>query len=47
MGTDAENEYKKCPELKKDEVLKLMDWCKRQPHLPNLNGIYLFHTLLI
>lgn len=39
---DIENEYKKFPELKKDEVSKLMDWCKRQPHLPDLTGILNF-----
>lgn len=38
MVADIENEYKKFPELKKEEVLKLMEWCKRQPHLPNLTG---------
>lgn len=42
MVADIENEYKKFPELKKDEVLKLMEWCKLQPHLPNLNGT-IFH----
>lgn len=35
---DIDKEYKKFQELKKDDVLYLMDWCKQQPHLPDLNG---------
>lgn len=47
MVADIENEYKKFPELKKDEVLKLMEWCKRQPHLPTLTELEIiiyFHS---
>lgn len=33
-----EDQYKKCAELKKEDVDKLQEWIKKQPHLPNING---------
>lgn len=35
---DAEEEYKKNPELSRDDVAKVKEWCAKQPHLPKLNG---------
>lgn len=34
----VENEYKKFPELKPEEVLKLQEWVQKQAHLPNITG---------
>lgn len=35
----VEDQYKKFPTLKRDEVKKLMDWCQKQAHLPkNITG---------
>ncbi|XP_063709295.1 uncharacterized protein LOC134837834 [Culicoides brevitarsis] len=31
---NIEDQYKKFPSLKRDEVKKLMDWCQKQAHLP-------------
>lgn len=34
---NVDNEYLKFPEMKREEVLKLVDWVRHQPHLPNLD----------
>lgn len=34
----VEDQYKKFPQLSKEEVLKLKDWYEKQPHLPNITG---------
>ncbi|XP_037037520.1 alpha-tocopherol transfer protein-like [Bradysia coprophila] len=47
MVGHIEDEYRKFSELKRDEILKLMDWCLRQPHLPNLTELEIvifFHS---
>uniref|UniRef100_A0A336M8X4 CSON013469 protein n=1 Tax=Culicoides sonorensis TaxID=179676 RepID=A0A336M8X4_CULSO len=31
---NTEDQYKKFPDTKKEDVQKLMDWCSKQPHLP-------------
>lgn len=36
--TTCEEEYKKFPQLDREEVLKLKDWQEKQPHLPNITG---------
>lgn len=33
---DLEESYSRFPEIKREEVLKLQQWIKAQPHLPNL-----------
>lgn len=43
----VENEYKKFPDLKKDEVLKLQEWVQKQPHLPNITGTYIYELIFI
>lgn len=36
---NVSDQYKKFPELKKNDVKKLMDWCQKQAHLPkNITG---------
>lgn len=35
----VEDQYKKFPAIKRDEVKKLMEWCQKQAHLPrNITG---------
>lgn len=34
----ADEQYKKFPQLNRDEVLKLQEWYEKQPHLPNVTG---------
>lgn len=34
-----EEEYKKFPELQKSEVIKVLEWIKKESHLPNLNEL--------
>lgn len=41
-----EDEYKKHKELKNDVVKALMDWNKKQAHLPILSGEYDLNVLL-
>lgn len=36
----CEEQYKKFPELDRGEVLKLVEWQEKQPHLPQLSGQY-------
>lgn len=36
---NCDEQYKKFPQLDKNEVLKLKDWYEKQPHLPNITGI--------
>lgn len=38
----ADEQYKKFPQLNRDEVLKLQDWYQKQPHTPSVTGNYLF-----
>ncbi|XP_031637357.1 alpha-tocopherol transfer protein-like [Contarinia nasturtii] len=35
----CEDQYKKFPQLDRDEVLKLQDWHEKQPHLPNITEL--------
>lgn len=34
----VDDQYKQFPELNKDEIHKLQEWVKKQPHLPEING---------
>lgn len=36
----VEDEYRKNPELKKEDVNELLEWAKTQPHLPKISGIF-------
>lgn len=36
---DVNKEYKKNPDLKKDDVEHIKEWISKQPHLPNITGI--------
>lgn len=42
----AEDQYKKFPQLNPSEVLKLQEWQKTQPHLPNITGEYRLFSFL-
>lgn len=33
---NIDDEYRKFPEMKKEEVLKIVEWVRQQPHLPNI-----------
>lgn len=35
---NVDEQYKKFPQLNRDEVVKLQDWYNKQPHLPNVTG---------
>lgn len=35
----TEEQYKKFPDLKRDEVQKILDWTNKQPHLPKITGM--------
>lgn len=37
-SADIQNEYKKCPELKPEDVSQFQDWAEKQPHLPKISG---------
>jgi hypothetical protein len=37
---DVSTEYSKDKDLKKDDVMMLMTWVNKQPHLPEINGEY-------
>ena len=34
----CEKEYKKDPKIKSEDIQLLMDWLKKQAHLPKLDG---------
>lgn len=34
----AEEEYKRCPEVKRSEVAMIQEWLTKQPHLPPISG---------
>lgn len=34
----AEEQYKKYPQIDRSEVLKIMEWFEKQPHLPKVTG---------
>lgn len=34
----VEDEYRKNPELKKEDVERFLEWGKTQPHLPEISG---------
>ena len=34
----CEDQYKKFPQIDRNEVLKLQKWQEEQPHLPNITG---------
>ncbi|XP_055528169.1 alpha-tocopherol transfer protein-like isoform X2 [Wyeomyia smithii] len=36
---DVENEYKKFPELKREDVQKIREWMEKQPHLPKITDL--------
>lgn len=40
------DQYKRFPELKVDEVKKLLEWAELQPHLPDISG-ELYECLLM
>lgn len=33
-----DEQYKKFPEIKKEDVEKILDWANKQPHLPKITG---------
>lgn len=37
------DQYKKSPQLNRNDVLELLEWQKTQPHLPNVSGKYHLH----
>ncbi|XP_055590423.1 uncharacterized protein LOC129742540 [Uranotaenia lowii] len=41
IPADVENEYKKFPELKREDVQKLREWMVKQPHLPKITELEL------
>ncbi|XP_058829855.1 alpha-tocopherol transfer protein-like isoform X1 [Topomyia yanbarensis] len=36
---DVENEYKKFPDLKREDVQKIREWMEKQPHLPKISEL--------
>lgn len=36
---DPSEEYKKCKDLRKEDVTSLQEWAEKQPHLPRLSGM--------
>lgn len=38
----CDEQYKKFPQLNRDEVLKLQDWYQKQPHAPKVTGKFNF-----
>lgn len=34
---NAEEEFKKNPEIKKSDIQMLREWCEKQPHLPKVS----------
>ncbi|XP_058829856.1 alpha-tocopherol transfer protein-like isoform X2 [Topomyia yanbarensis] len=36
---DVENEYKKFPDLKREDVQKIREWMEKQPHLPKISDL--------
>lgn len=34
----VDEQYRKFPEIKKDDVKKVLDWVSKQPHLPKITG---------
>lgn len=34
----VEDEYRRNPEMKKEDVQELLEWAKTQPHLPQISG---------
>lgn len=34
----VEEEYKKNPEISREDVQEILDWVATQPHLPKMNG---------
>lgn len=43
---DVAELYAQNPELKKSDVLALMEWAKKEPHLPEMEGFIIFHSFL-
>lgn len=49
----TDEQYRKYPGIDRDEVLKIMEWFTKQPHLPNVTGTFsgflyeLSHVLLL
>lgn len=39
MYIEIEKLYKKYPKLLKNDVTKIQEWLKRQPHLPHLTDL--------
>lgn len=38
---NVEDEFKKNPELKEEDLNHLKEWISKQPHLPHVTGEYL------
>lgn len=38
----VEDQYNKFSSLKKEDVVHLMDWISKQPHLPSITGLFNF-----
>lgn len=34
----CDDQYEKCPQLNRNDVLELQEWQNTQPHLPNVSG---------
>jgi len=35
---NAADEFKKCPQLKEEDLNHLREWISKQPHLPHVDG---------
>lgn len=42
---DVDEQYDKYKDLKREDVRNLMEWAKRQPHLPKLTGMIVFFVV--
>lgn len=41
----AEEQYKKYPQIDRNEVLKILEWFEKQPHLPKVTGTTGYNVL--
>lgn len=42
----TEEQYKKYPDIDRNEVLKILEWFAKQPHLPNVTGNLISDALI-